>query len=144
MVEVIEKQEPAIMVCHWPGMYYNGTEHGFKVFQTVVDRLHQRFNHLSWMKLSQISRYWAAKELTTITRNGNDISFVAPFASPNFTVMLPGTAATPIRLLHKNAETPLHIISERLQLSAGTCSRTDDGWLVCFDLPKGRSVLRIE
>ena len=38
MVDVIEKQEPAIMVCHWPGMYYNGTEHGFNVFKTVVDR----------------------------------------------------------------------------------------------------------
>ena len=132
------------MVCHWPGMYYNGTEHGFKVFQTVVDRLHQRFNNLHWMKLSEISRYWAAKELTTIARTGNEISFVAPFASPDFTVRLAGAAATSFRLRHKDAETPLHIVSDRRQLTAGTCCKIADGWLVCFDLPKGQSILRIE
>ncbi|MEJ7590337.1 MAG: hypothetical protein WKF77_02220 [Planctomycetaceae bacterium] len=144
MVEVIEKQEPAIMVCHWPGMYYNGTEHGFKVFQTVVDRLHRRFNNLHWMKLSEISRYWAAKELTTITRTGNDISFAAPFAAPDFTMLLPGAEATSVRLRTMNADTPLRVISDRRQLSAGTFCKTDDGWLACFDLPKGESVLRME
>ena len=132
------------MVCHWPGMYYNGTEHGFKVFQTVVDRLHQRFNNLHWMKLSQISRYWAAKELTTIARTGNDISFVAPFASPDFTVLLSGAEAASVRLRHKDTDMPLRSIPDRLQLSSGTCCKTDGGWLVCFDLPKGRSVLRLE
>ncbi|MCA9057597.1 MAG: hypothetical protein KDA85_03830, partial [Planctomycetaceae bacterium] len=40
MVEVIERGEPAIMVCHWPGIYYNGAKHGFHVFRTVVERLH--------------------------------------------------------------------------------------------------------
>ena len=125
-------------------MYYNGTEHGFKVFQTVVERLHQRFDNLHWMKLSQISRYWAAKELTTIIRTGNDISFVAPFASPDFTVLLPVAEVTSIRLRHENSDSPLRSIPDRLQLSAGTCFKTDDGWLACFDLPKGRSVLRVE
>ena len=42
-------------------IYFNGQEHGFKVFQTVVDRLHRRYDHLIWMKLSEIAKYWAAK-----------------------------------------------------------------------------------
>ena len=29
MVEVIDRGEPAIMVCHWPGIYYNGEKLGF-------------------------------------------------------------------------------------------------------------------
>lgn len=144
MVEVIEKQEPAIMVCHWPGMYYNGTEHGFNVFKTVVDRLHQRFENLNWMKLSEIARYWAAKELTTITRNGNDVTFFAPFASPDFTIVLPVARATSLKQRHKDAEIPLTIITDRNKLTAGTCLKSDEGWLACFNLPKGQSVLRFE
>jgi hypothetical protein len=144
MVDVIEKQEPAIMVCHWPGMYYNGTEHGFNVFKTVVDRLHQRFDNLNWMKLSEIARYWAAKELTTITRDANKVTFIAPFASPDFTVLLPITRVTSIRLGHKDSEIPLTIVTERNKLTAGTYLKSDEGWLVCFNLPKGQSVLRLE
>ena len=30
MVEVIERGEPAIMVCHWTGIYFNGGEEGFQ------------------------------------------------------------------------------------------------------------------
>lgn len=144
MVDVIEKQEPAIMVCHWPGMYYNGTEHGFHVFQSVVDRLHKRFDNLQWMKLSEIARYWAAKELTTITRTGNDITFNAPFGSPDFTMLLPTTTVTSMQLRHQDTVTALQIINDRLHLKAGTCCQKDDGWLACFDLAKGQSVLRIE
>jgi len=144
MVEVIEKQEPAIMVCHWPGMYYNGTEHGFNVFKTVVDRLHQRFDNLHWMKLSEIARYWAAKELTAISHNANDVTFVAPFASPEFTVLIPTARVTRMQLTHKDTHTPLTIVTDRHKLAAGTCLESDSGWLVCFDLPKGQSVLHFE
>ena len=142
MVDVIEKQEPAIMVCHWPGMYYNGTEHGFKVFRTVVDRLHQRFDNLHWMKLSEIARYWAAKELTTITMAGDEIKFSAPFASPEFTILLPDVTNTTGRLSHKNDNAPLKMIQDRRQLVAGTSCQTANGWLACFDLPKGQSTLQ--
>ncbi len=144
MVDVIEKQEPAIMVCHWPGMYYNGTEHGFNVFKTVVDRLHQRFHNLNWMKLSEIARYWAAKELTAISRKGNDVTFVAPFGSPDFTLLIRAARVTSMQLRHKDAATPLTIVTDRKELKASTCMETDSGWLACFDLPKGQSVLHFE
>ena len=64
--EVIARGEPAIMVCHWPGIYFNGEEVGFNIFKEVVKRLHARYDNLIWMKLSEIARYWAAKELTRI------------------------------------------------------------------------------
>jgi hypothetical protein len=70
MVEVIKRGEPAIIVCHWTGIYWNGLEIGFEIFREVVKRLHSNFNHLHWMKLSEIARYWAAKELTRIEWNG--------------------------------------------------------------------------
>ena len=63
MVDVIERGEPALMLAHWTGIYWNGQELGFKIFQEVVRRLHARFDHLLWMKLSEVARYWAAKEL---------------------------------------------------------------------------------
>ena len=37
--EVIARGEPAIMVCHWPGIYFNGEEVGFNIFKEVVRRL---------------------------------------------------------------------------------------------------------
>ena len=50
--EVIARGEPAIMACHWPGIYFNGQEVGFKIFQEVVRRLHAAYDNLIWMKLS--------------------------------------------------------------------------------------------
>ena len=68
--EVIARGEPAVMVCHWPGMYFNGEETGFNIFREVVQRLHAAYDNLLWMKLSEIAGYWAARELTRIERRG--------------------------------------------------------------------------
>ena len=46
MVEVIESDEPAIMVCHWPGIYFNGDRIGFNILKEVVKRLNQKYDHL--------------------------------------------------------------------------------------------------
>ena len=61
---IIRRGEPAVMACHWPGIYFNGTEAGFRNFQEVVRRLHAGFDNPGWMKNGEIARYWAAKELT--------------------------------------------------------------------------------
>ncbi len=66
--EVIARGEPAVMVCHWPGMYFNGQETGFTIFRGIVERLHAAYDNLLWLKLSEIARYWAARELTRIER----------------------------------------------------------------------------
>ena len=53
------------MVCHWTGIHFYGQVLGFQIFQQVVRRLGERFGpKILWMKLSEIARYWAAKELT--------------------------------------------------------------------------------
>jgi hypothetical protein len=55
--KVVAKGEPTILVCHWPGLYCNGDETGFNIFKDVVARLHRAYDHLQWMKLSEIARY---------------------------------------------------------------------------------------
>ena len=95
MVDVIDRGEPACIVCHWTGVYFNGEEVGFKIFQEIVKRLHQKYDHLHWMTLSEISRYWAAKELTEIVSNDNAVSLNAPYASPGFTLRIPTTGKKP-------------------------------------------------
>ena len=61
---IIRRGEPAVMACHWPGIYFNGTEAGFRNFQEVVLRLHAGFDNPVWKKNGESARYWAAKELT--------------------------------------------------------------------------------
>lgn len=130
MVEVIQRGEPAIIVCHWTGIYWNGLEIGFKIFREVVKRLHATFDHLHWMKLSEIARYWAAKELTTIEFDAERVSLVlkAPFACEELTISLPANAGTPESLAEVDA---------RLKLKPGTWCREKDATLVCLKMPKG-------
>lgn len=135
MVDVIERGEPACIVCHWTGVYWNGREVGFKIFQEVVRRLHERYDHLVWMKLSEISRYWAAKELTAIAKTADGASFQAPFACPGFTVALSGEGEP--RFEGK----PLTRVRSTKQLRAGTFAEEAGKRIACFDLPKGRSTL---
>ncbi len=54
--EVIGRGEPAVLVCHWPGIYYNGEELGFNIFKRVVQRVGERYDNVQWMKLSEIAR----------------------------------------------------------------------------------------
>ena len=143
MVEVIQRGEPALMLAHWTGIYWNGQELGFKVFQEVVRRLHARFDNLVWMKLSEISRYWAAKELTSIERNGGTMKFSAPFACPDFTLRIAFRSQTPPQF-RMGAETKsLEEVSAPLKLKPGSWCRDGDSTLVCFALPKGLSQLEL-
>jgi hypothetical protein len=137
MVEVIEKGEPAIIVCHWPGVYFNGEEVGFDILKEVVKRLHNRYDHLIWMNLSEISRYWAAKELTQIGRDGSRIIVKAPFACPRFTLRLSGTASVPPRLTCQDTPVALQKASGLLELQSGFWYSDETSTTVCFDLPKG-------
>jgi len=137
--EVIESGEPVIIVCHWPGVYFNGLELGFNIFNEVVARLHGHYDHLLWMKNSEIARYWAAKELTTIERGEGVVRFSAPYAAPQFTVELSGAVAGPLRLSAGGEEVVLKEVADPLQIQAGTYHRNKDRMTVCFDLPKGKS-----
>ena len=79
MVDVIDSGEPAIMVCHWPGIYFNGEHVGFNILKEIKKRLDQKYDHLIWMKLSEIARYWAARELTKTEFNGKNSFIICAF-----------------------------------------------------------------
>ena len=137
--DVIARGEPAIMVCHWPGFYGNGEETGFNIFKTVVNRLHERYDNLLWMKLSEIARYWAAKELTSITAENNRIELRAPFSASSFTMSCSATNDLNPQVVIKDQIVPLKQVSSPLDLKSGCWIRSDDKVLLCFDLVKGQS-----
>lgn len=141
--QVIEKGEPAILVCHWPGIYFNGEEVGFKIFQEVVRRMHTRYDHLVWMKLSEIARYWAAKELTQIARQGNRILLDAPFAAPRFTVRMKAAGPQPPSVSGAGTTAKMERVQNLLSLRSGTWHQAAGDVTICFDLPKGRSVIEV-
>lgn len=141
--EVIDRGEPAILVCHWPGIYYNGEKLGFKIFQEAVRRVHQRNDNLIWMKLTEIARYWAAKELTSIQRNQNRIAFHAPFASNHFTIETKLPTVTQVTHRHQQDMLQLKRVEQPSQLSQGTWLKQGENVVACFDLPKGRSELEL-
>ena len=139
--QVIARGEPAVMVSHWPGMYFNGEEIGFNIFKEIVKRLHAAYDNLIWMKFSELGRYWAAKELTKIEKSGGKVAFHAPFACPDYTVSV--AAAGSPKLTINNQPVALKEVPKLLALESGTWTRTADGVAVCFDLPKGPSHLEL-
>ncbi len=144
MVELIQRGEPAVMLCHWPGMYCNGTNRGFEQFQQVVISLKQRFgNQTLWMKMSEIARYWAAKELTKLSTKNGRLHMTAPFACPNFTLCMPMKEARTPTLLARGKTVTLKRVAEAAELATGTWRWSDRKLTVCLDLPKGDSVLTI-
>jgi hypothetical protein len=144
MIEIVQRGEPALMLAHWTGIYWNGQELGFKIFQEVVRRLHERFDNLFWMKLSEVSRYWAARELTRIERDSNRVNFRAPFACPGFTVRLESPSNAAPKLVTANSVTSLGEVTGALKLQPGTWTRDTGAMLVCFDLPKGQCHLELQ
>ena len=142
MVELIERGQPAIMLCHWPGMYTHGTQQGFQDFKRVVVALDGRFRDRTlWMKLSEIARYWAAKELTRIERTDAGVRLNAPFASPDFTLRLSDAPAGEPRVVVDGKPRRLEPVKLAPQLKSGTWLRDDEGLVVCFDLPRGKSAV---
>ncbi len=143
MVELIDENEPAIMLCHWAGMYTQGTKQGFAALRRVITALNtNRADQIIWMKLSEIARYWAAKELTRVKQADRDISFKAPFACPLYTVRLPGKPGSPPTVIAGQKRTALRQVSKANQLVSGTWLRESNSSVFCFDLSKGQSVVQ--
>jgi len=141
--EVIARGEPAIIVCHWPGIYYNGEEIGFNIFREVVRRVQARYDNLIWMKLSEIARYWAARELTEVRRQGGKITLRAPFATPRFTVGIAGKVSQTPAITEDGTTTPLEKVGQALWLKSGTWCENENGITLCFDLPKGDTTVTV-
>jgi hypothetical protein len=137
MIDVIDSGEPAIIVCHWPGVYYNGEHTGFNILKEVKARLDRKYDHLVWMKLSEIARYWAAKELTTITVNPGRIVLNAPFATPGFTLKLSSSVRNPGIKNGSKELKPLLRVKSLKELKSDTWYSDKTGSILCFDLEKG-------
>jgi hypothetical protein len=144
LVEVLERAEPALLLAHWTGVYWNGRKLGLEIFREVVRRLHARFDHLEWMTLSEIARYWAARELTQMQVSVNGVQFATPFACPNFTVRIGSLQTQAPEVVAGPGGTPrkLREVTRPKDVVSGTCLRSPNGTIVCFDLPKGVSALR--
>jgi hypothetical protein len=146
MVDLIERGQPALFLCHWPGMYCNGTKAGFRAFQRVVTSIGGKYaDRILWLKLSEIARYWAAKELTEIQRRGEVWALQAPFACPDFTLTLPraaaGAEAAPV-IMHQGQPVVLERTDSVSQLSGGRWHAGDGTVTVCFALPQGLTEVR--
>jgi hypothetical protein len=145
MVELIEQNKPAVMLCHWPGMYCNGSKEGFHDFQKIVLNLQKRFGDRTiWMKLSEMARYKAAQEFTTIRKEANHVQLDAPFSAANFTLRIPkATPESPLILRHEQQQTKLHRVPTRQGLAVNTWYQDQDAVIACIDLPKGESRLTL-
>ena len=144
LVELIQRGQPAVMLCHWPGMYTHGTKQGFEHFKRVVLALEGRFrDETMWMKISEIARYWAAKGLTKIQRTGRRVKLTAPFATPWFTLRVPAEGRREPRVASKQRPIPLREVGAPKDLDSGTWLRDKDAVIVCFELPKGEVVVSV-
>ncbi|HYE98617.1 MAG TPA: twin-arginine translocation signal domain-containing protein [Planctomycetota bacterium] len=135
--QVIAKGEPAVLLCHWPGMYFNGEEVGFNILKEIVARLDRAYDHLAWMTFSELARYWSAKELTRIDKAAGAVTFKAPFACPQYTVRVDGPLGKPPSF----QGAPLREVARPLLIGSGAYVRDGDAFIACFDLPKGPSTL---
>jgi hypothetical protein len=144
LVELIERGEPAVMLCHWPGLYTHGTKQGFQDFKRVIAGLESRHRDRTlWMKISELARYAAAKGLTRIERALGRITFTAPFACPRFTVRAASAGAAPPALVAAGASAPLREVRAVRDLVPGTFLREGAAVILCFDLPRGEVVAAV-
>lgn len=143
MVELIERGEPAVMLCHWPGLYNNGSAEGFHEFQRIVVTLRERFGQQTqWLKLSEIARWAAARSWTRTTVTEGQLQLTAPLSCPAFTLaMRTPPAGVPISLRTAQQTWPLSEVQDRGRLTAGSWCRVGERYLICFDLPKGQSTV---
>ncbi len=146
MVELIEQRQPAVMLCHWPGLYCNGSLAGYRDFQNVVEALHARFaDQVLWMKLSEIGRYWTAKELTNIEVSEKEIQLRAPFACNGFTLRIRGQNFAKLAVRQPDGEVQeLRSVSTLPSLNSGSFVQLDDQCILCFELSKGSSRLLLD
>jgi hypothetical protein len=105
--------------------------------------LHARYDNLIWMKLSELARYWAARELTRVTAETGICRFDAPFACRDFTVEVHRPVSAEPKLQTDQQTTAFREVGDRLRLVTGTWCRENGKSVFCFDLPVGTSRLII-
>lgn len=144
MVELIEKGEPAVMLCHWAGLYSHGTKKGFEAAKGVISAINKRFaDRIIWMKNSELARYEVGRQLTRIDREGNQITLTAPFATPAYTVKVSNAMAARPTAMREGKVIELTEAGSVRDLKAGMWVRTANTTTVCLDFPKGKVTLGV-
>lgn len=136
--EVIDAGVPAVICSHWPGYYFNGTEDGFRVCQTVVERLN-RLENIVWMKTSEIADYWAARALAQVSATQGGATVTTPVPWPACTLRFPACRASGIR----QDQEPLRRTPGLRSLVPGTWTLEGGDTWVCLDLPEGTTHLTV-
>jgi hypothetical protein len=103
--------------------------------------LDQKYDYLNWMKLSEIVRYWVAKELTNIAVSGNKITLKASFSSPGCTLKLNSSVRNSGIKIGEEEIKPLVRIKDIKALKSNTWYSDKTGSVLCFNLEKGLSEL---
>lgn len=145
LVNLIERGQPGFFLCHWPGIYSNGTKAGFHAFQRVVNSIHAKYrDRVHWMKLSEIARYWASKELTTIAQRENEIILDSPFDCEDFTLEVSQNITKP-PVVHSSdgSQHQVKIINSRKDLRSETLHRDGEKSTLCIHLKKGRTAVTL-
>ncbi len=139
MVELINRRQPAVMLCHWPGMFSNGSKEGFHAFQRVVQSLATRFgDQTQWMKVSEIARYWAAKAAMQFEQQGRRLKIQSPILVKQCTIRFPRQSG-PVRTEsihsdHSVDHLKLQEVNHWNQLDSGRWIQDGQDIVVCLDL----------
>ena len=140
MIELIANRKPAVMLCHWPGIYSNGTLDGFHAFQRVVRAIASRFaDETQWMKVSEMARYWAVKQTANVNVTGNQILVDSKFACPQFTIEFTSNNHRPEKLTHAATVHALERVDRKKDLKANTYWTSNQRTILCIDLSAGVS-----
>lgn len=149
MVELIERRMPAVMLCHWPGLYGNGSEQGFQQFQSIVMALHSRFGDTTrWMKVSEIGRYWTAKQLTKITASDGQFTLKAPFACQDFTLRVERPVTNSVVVVMQPykgqaSRVELQKVASAKHLEPGKYLIDGADCVLCFNLDRGQTTISL-
>ncbi len=142
MVALIEKREPAVMLCHWPGLFSQGTRKGFHAFQRVIESLEGRFaEELRWMKVSEIGRYYAAKEVTDIRLAARTVHLDTPFGTPDCTLAITGPPPFDPVVVRGSKKQRLRRVGRQADLVEGSHFVDGETCWVCFRLEQGRTTV---
>jgi len=145
--QVLARELPAVLVSHWPGMYFNGDEVGFQILQEVKRRLDAYDpdgSRTRWMKFSEIGHYWMARELsdlvvTAATPNSCTLAIETRFPTADFTLAVEGTATA----VTVNGQ-PLRQVSSRQTFAQQTFWIDEGRTYLAFALAEGSTTVDLQ
>lgn len=121
---------------HWQSLFSNGSGAGLAALETLIERINRTWGkQVRWTPARELARYSTARAATQVrvSPDAMRITFVAPFACPEFAIAAP----IPARGQHLTADgVPLEEVALH-DLRDETWARRDGRAIVCLDLCDG-------